>query len=107
MTPITPLPAIKSNGKTASCRKEQASEQGTRLDPEVLGFIWGSATELLFDLGQVTSILISISLLQIFFFFFFLIYLNCKLLEETMASYCVLRGSAEGKGKRSAGLNSM
>lgn len=68
VTPITPLPAVKSNGKPASCGKKQASEQGTGLEPEVLGFIWGSATELLFDLGQVMSILISIFLLLNYFF---------------------------------------
>lgn len=66
MSPII-LSAVKSNGKPASCGKKRALGQDT--EPEVLGITWGSATELLFDLGQVISVLISISFLLIFFFF--------------------------------------
>jgi len=70
VTPITSLPAVKSNRKPASCGKKQASGEGTRQELEVLAFIWGSATELLFDLGQVISILIPISLLLNFIIIF-------------------------------------
>lgn len=93
-------------GKPASYGKKQALGQGTRLEPEVLVFTWGSDTQLLFDLRQVISILISISLL-LCLFLCFLNLLSCKLLEKTMVSFSVLRHSAEGKGKGSLGLNSM
>lgn len=106
MTPTNPLPVVKSNGKPASGGKKQASDQCARLRTEIFGFIWGSATELLFDLRQVISILISISLLLNFNFIFFF-NLSCKLLEESMAHYCVVMDSAEGKETGSPGLNSM